>query len=138
MKSNLVSGKLPTKKTAPHKIVLYENTPYEYFPNERSPCESYPPEICPWENCPPTKIPPEKITPSPLHEISSPLINHTNERKKSNYKVFGLEESCATQHPYQNNQGPLRYTDNLIKNTRLRYFLYRMKNTQKKNKSKNC
>ena len=50
------------------------------------------------------KIPPGKITPN---EIPSPLINHTNEKKQQNYKIFCLEESCVIQHPYQNNQGPL-------------------------------
>ena len=45
--------------------------------------------------------------------------------------MFCLEETCATQHPYQNNQGPFRYTDDLTGNTELRYFLYRMKKKSK-------
>ena len=51
--------------------------------------------------------------------------------------MFCLEESYAIQHPYQNNQGSLRYTADLTKNTRLRDFLYRMKKIQKSNESKN-
>ena len=58
-------------------------------------------------------------------------------KKKQNYKVFSLEESCAIQHPYQNNQGPLWYTDDLTENSGLRYFLYRMKKIQKSNESEN-
>ena len=62
------------------------------------------------------------------HEIPFPLINQTNERKK---KIFCLEKSCATKHPYQNNQGLFWYTDDLIENTGLRY------DTKKSNESEN-
>ena len=31
--------------------------------------------------------------------------------------MFCLEESCATQHPYENSQGPLWYTDDFTENT---------------------
>ena len=58
-------------------------------------------------------------------------------KEKQNYKIFCLEGSCAIQHPYQNNQGLLSYTDDLTENTELRYFLYRTKNTQKSNGSEN-
>ena len=61
-------------------------------------------------NAPPVKITPQKFDPLrklPPIKIFSPLRNHTNERKKKNYKIFCFEESCATQKPYQNNQGPL-------------------------------
>ena len=56
------------------------------------------------EKIAPVKITPRKITPN---EIPSPLINHANERKNKITNFFCLEESCAIQHPYQNNQGPL-------------------------------
>ena len=104
--------------------------PYEYSHLWELP----PVKITP-QNFSPEKIPPPgKITPN---EIPSPLINHTNERKNK-IIIFCLEKSCAIQHPYQNNQGPLWYTDDLTENTGLRYFLYRMKKIKKSNESENC
>ena len=47
------------------------------------------------------------------------------------------EESRAIQYPYQNNQGPLWYPDDLTEDTGLRYFLYRMKKIQKSTESEN-
>ena len=97
-------------------------------------------KIAPYESSylrklPPWNLPSGKITPN---KILSPLINHTNERKSKIIKFFSLEESCAIQHPYQNNQGPHWYTDDLTENSGLRYFfLYRMKKIQKSNESEN-
>ena len=56
-------------------------------------------------------------------------------KEKQNCKNFCLEESCAIQHPYQNNQCPLSYTNDFTENTGLRYFLYRVKKIQKPNES---
>ena len=58
-------------------------------------------------------------------------------KKKQNSKIFCLEESRAIQCPYQNNQGPFWYTNDLTENTGLRYFLYRMKKIQKSSESEN-
>ena len=57
--------------------------------------------------------------------------------KSKNTNFFCLEESCATQQPYQNNQGTLWWSDDLTENPGLRYFLYRMKKIRKPNKSEN-
>ena len=100
---------------------------------ENCPPENRPPEICPQENCPPRKLPPMNIPPwNPL-----PTYKSHKWKKKQNYKIFCLEGSCATQHPYQNNQDPLWYTEDLRENTGLRYFLYRMKKIRKSNESEN-
>ena len=111
----------PSQKIALQKITPDENTPLWILPTMKIPPNEYYPL---W------KLPPGKITPN---EISSPIINHTNERKNKITKFFYLEGSCAIQHPYQNNQGLLWYTDDLTENTGLRYFLYRMKKIQKSN-----
>ena len=58
-------------------------------------------------------------------------------KEKTKLKIFCLEESCAMQHPHQNSQGPLWYTDDLTENTGIRYFLYRMKKIQKSNENEN-
>ena len=86
-------------------------------PYESSPCENYPPPRLL------KKFAPEKIGP---YE-NSPLNKLYKWKKRQIYKIFWLEESCATQHPYRNNQGPLWYTNDLTENTGLRYFLHRMK-----------
>ena len=100
------------------------------------------------ENCPLWKYPPVKITPQNFSpEKIAPWANYpqsnplpTNKsyqwKKKQNCKIFCLEESCAIQHPYQNNQGPLWYTDDLTENTGLRYFLYKMKKSKNWTKAK--
>ena len=88
-----------------------------------TPQNFYPRKIAPWENYPQW---------NPL-----PTYKSYKWKKKQNYKIFCLEESCATQYPYQNNQGPLSYTNDLTENTGLRYFLYRMKKIQKSTESKN-
>ena len=82
----------------------------------------------PQENCPLWKFPPLENYPlwNPL-----PTYKSYKWKKKQNYKIFCLEESCAIQHPYENNQGPLWYTDDLTENTGFRYFLYRIKKIQK-------
>ena len=106
-----------------------ENYPLWIFPYESSPCENYPPEICSPENCTLWKSPPLRKLP--------PLAPTHTYKSYQNYKIFGLEESCATQHPYQNNQGPLWYSDDRAENTGIRYFLYRIKKVQKLNESEN-
>ena len=95
--------------------------------------KNYSPEFSPQENCPLWKSPHGEITPN---EIPSPFINHTNERKNKITKCVCLEESCAIQYPYQNNQGPFWYIDD-TENTELRYFLYIIKKIQKSTESKN-
>ena len=57
--------------------------------------------------------------------------------KSKNTNFFCLEESCATQQPYQNNQGTLWWSDDLTENPGLRYFLYSMKKIRKPNESEN-
>ena len=84
-----------------------ENYPQNFFPKK----------IVPWENYPQWN--------------ALPTYKSYKWKKKQNYKSFCLEESCAIQYPYQNNQGPLWYTDDLTENTGLRYFLYRMKKNPK-------
>ena len=135
MSGKLPLGELPRppenypQKNGHEKITPQKITPYEYSlmkapPVKTTPQKFVPQKIAlyenlrPWENYPPL---------APPHTYKS----------YQNYKIFGLEESCATQHPYQNNQGPLWYTDDLTENTGLRYFLYRMKKIQKSNESKN-
>ena len=97
------------------------------------------------ENCPLWKLPPVKITPQNFfpekippwenYLQSNPLPTYRSYKwkKKQNNKIFCLEESCAIQHLYQNNQCPLWYTDNFTENAGLRYFLYRVKKIQKSN-----
>ena len=106
--------KLPSRTLPPMKILRMNIAPYESSP---------PVKITPWENYPQW---------NPL-----PTYKSYKWKKKRSYKIFCLEESCAIQHPYQNNQGPLWYTDNLTENTGLRYFLYRLKKVQKFNESEN-
>ena len=67
---------------------------------------------------------PEKITPWENYPQSNLLSTYKayKWKKKQNYKIFCLEESCAIQHPYQNNQRPLWYTDDFTKNTGLTFF----------------
>ena len=108
---------------------------WKYPPRNIPPYESS--RLCKWplpQNIAPEKMPPGKITPN---EIPFLLINHTNEKKQQNYKILCLEESCSIQHPYENNQGPLWYTNDLTENTGLRYFLYSMKKIQISNESEN-
>ena len=102
---------------------LWKYPPDEYSPYESSPLWKLPPEMCPRENCPTWN--------------SLPIYRSYKWKKKQNYKIFCLEESCATRHPCQNNQGPFWYTDDLTENTGLRYSLYTMKKIQKLNESKN-
>ena len=99
-----------------------------------SPLWKLPPEHFLPENCPLWKFPPRENFSqwNPL-----PTYKSYKWKKKRNYKIFCLEEGCAIQHPYQNNQGPLWYTDDLTENTGLRYFHYRMKKIQKLTESKN-
>ena len=137
----MVSGKVPLRKLRPRnlsprklppqKIAPYENSPYEYSPMKVSPCENYPEKFAPkkiapcenpdWENYP-------QWNPIPTYKTYK-------WKKKQNYKIF-CQESSAIQHPYQNNQGPFWYTNDLTGNTGLRYFLYRMKKFQKSNEMK--
>ena len=100
--------------------------PRKLPPMKAPPCENYPKNFSP-----------RKISPWENYSQSNPLPTYKSYKwkKKQNYKIFCLEESCAIQHPYQNNQGPLWYTNNLTENTGLRYFLYRMKKIQKSNES---
>ena len=99
------------------------------------PCENYPPPRI----FPPRKLAPVKIPSWENYPQSNLLSTYKSYKwkKKQNYKIFCLEESCAIQHPYQNNQGPLWYTDDFTENTGLRYFLYRVKKIQKSNESAN-
>ena len=108
----LISGKLPSRKLPPMKIPLYGYSPL-------------------WK-LPPRIIPPRKF-PMGKYPQWNPLLTYKSYKwkKQQNYKIFSLEESCVIQHPYQNNQGPLWYTDGLTENAGLRYFLYRMKKNPK-------
>ena len=90
-----VSGKLPPPLT--------ENYSLWKLPLWKLPPEFFPQKIAPLEN--------------PL-----PTYKSYKWKKKQNYNFFWLEESCAKQHPYQNNQFPLWYTDDLTENTGLRYL----------------
>ena len=112
---------MPLRKLSPMKI-------------PPSPLRIFPPVIAP-----PVKITPEKIAPYENYPPWNPLpsYNSCKWKKKQNYKIFCIEESFATQHPYQNNQSPLCYTDDLTENTGLRYFLCRMKKIQNSNESEN-
>ena len=85
------------------------------------------------------KLPPRKLSPWEKYPQWNPPPTYKSYKwkKKQNYQIFCLEESCAMQHPYQNNQGPLWYTNDLTENTGLRYFLYRMKKIQISNESEN-
>ena len=89
---NLVSGKLSPRRLSPGKLI-----PEKIPPPRKLPHMKIPPM-----NIALMKAPPVKITPN---EVPSPFTNHTNERKNKIIKFFCLEESCAMQHPYQNNQG---------------------------------
>ena len=110
----VVSGKSAPEKLSLRKLPTRKLSPMNITSYESSPWEYYPP-------C------------NPL-----PTYKSYKWKKKQIYKIFCLEESCATQHPYQNNQGPLWYTDDLTENTGLRHFLYRMKKIQNLNESENC
>ena len=73
----------------------------------------------------PQNFSPEKTAPWENYPQSNPLSTYKSYKwkKKQNYKIFCFEESCAMQHPYQNNQRPLWYTDDFTEDTGLRYFL---------------
>ena len=126
------------RKIAPRKIAPQK------FAHENIACAPPPQKIAPNEKTSPLvwivhpmKAPPAKITPPRLLKKfapekigpyeNSPLNKLYKWKKRQIYKIFWLEESCATQHPYRNNQGPLWYTNDLTENTGLRYFLHRMK-----------
>ena len=127
------------RKIAPRKIAPQK------FAHENIACAPPPQKIAPNEKTSPLvwivhpmKAPPAKITPPPrlLKKFApekigpyenSPLNKLYKWKKRQIYKIFWLEESCATQHPYRNNQGPLWYTNDLTENTGLRYFLHKMK-----------
>ena len=133
--NSLVSGKLslvklPPRTLSPMKIL----PPLNILPMEAFPWENYPPEICPRENCPLWKFPPWE---NYFRRNPHPTYKSYKWKKKQNCKSFWIKESCATNHPYQNNQGPLWCTHDLTENTGLTYFLYRMKKSQKSNGSKN-
>ena len=121
--------KTTPQKIAPQKINPYENTPYEYSLLWKLPHVKINPQ----------KFAAEKIAQCENYPKWNPLPTYKlyKWKKKQNYKFFCLEESCAIQHPYQNNQGPLWYTDDFTENTGLRYFLYRVKKIQKSNESEN-
>ena len=72
--------KLPPRKLHPMKITPMNISPYEWFPLWKSPPRIFSPR----------KLPPGKITPN---KISSPLINHTNERKNKIKKFFALKKA---------------------------------------------
>ena len=126
-----VSGKLPPRKLPPRKL-LPRKLPLRKLPPRKFPLWKLPPVKIAPQNFSPEKIAPWENYPqwNPL-----PIYKSYKWKKKQNYKIFCLEESCAIQHPYQNNQGPLWYTDDLTENTGLRYFLYRMKKIQISNES---
>ena len=130
-----VSGKLPPRKLPPRKLSLMKIPLYEY-----SPLWKLPPVKITSQNFPQRKLPPRKILPSwENYPQSNPLPTYKSYKwkKKQNYKILCLEESCAIQHPYQTNQSPLWYTDDFTENTRPRYFLYRVKKIQKSNERAN-
>ena len=111
-----------------------ENCPLENCPPENYPHQKISPyESSPCENCPPEYLPREN------YPQWNPLSTYKSYKwmKKQNYKIFCLEETCAIQHPYQNNKRPFWYTDDLTENTALRYFLDRVKKIQKSNESAN-
>ena len=120
----LVLGKLPP----PMNIPPMKAPPFENYRPPPSHQEFTPEKIDPYE-----KSPPEKITSIAWNPL--PTYKSHKWKKKQNYKISCLQESCATQYPYQNNQGFRWYTDDLTENTGLRYFLYRMKKIQKSNES---
>ena len=99
-----------------------ENRPLWKLP----PCENCPPEFFYRENFSLGKLSPMK---------SLPAYTSYKWKKKQHYKNFCLEESCAIQHPYENNQRPLWYTDDFTENSALGYFLYRVKKIKKSNES---
>ena len=112
------------RKLPPMKTSLYEDSPlWKLPPVKITPHNFSPKKISPWENYPQS---------NPL-----PPYKSYKWKKKQNYKILCLEESCAIQHPYQTNQSPLWYTDDFTENTRLRYFLYRVKKIQKSNERAN-
>ena len=108
------------RKIAPQKTASWKLPPMKALP-----CENYPPIIFPPRKLPPVKIPPPWETYPQWNAL--PTYKSHKWKKKQNYKIFFLEESCPIQHPYQNNQGLLWYTHDLTENTGLSYFLYRMK-----------
>ena len=89
--------------------------PMNIPPMKAPPCENYPPpRISLSRKLPPVKIaPPGKITPN---QISSPLINHRNERKNKIKIFFPLKKAVQKKN---------------TENTGLRYFLYIMKKNSK-------
>ena len=100
-------------------------------------------KIPPYESSPPVKITLQKFAPEkiasyeiPPHEIPSPLINHTNESKIKNTKIFALKKAVQHNILVKITKVPF-YTDDLTENPGLRYFLYRMKKIRKSNKSEN-
>ena len=118
----MVSGKLSPGKSPPappkKKIVSLWKYPLWIFPLVKITPQNFSPEkIGPWRNY---------LQWNPL-----PIYKSCKWKKKQNYRIFYLEESCAIQHPYQNNQGPLWYTGDLTENTGIRYFLYRIKKNSK-------
>ena len=134
-----VSGKLPPRKLSPRKL-----PPRKLLPRKLPPMKIPPYEYPPLWKLPPVKINPQKFAPEKIAHCENypkwnPLLTYKlyKWKKKQNYNFFCLEEGCAIQHPYQNNQGPLWYTNDLTENTGLRYFLYRMKKIQKSNESAN-
>ena len=84
--------KITPKKIAPQKIAPCENTPLWIFPPMK-----YPPV-----KITPQKLAPEKISPWENYPQWNPLPTYKSYKwkKKQNYKIFCLEESCAIQHPY--------------------------------------
>ena len=110
-----------------HHLRYMENCPPENYLPENCPPEKSPPwkeplpiwtlspvKITP-RTLPPRKLAPGKITPWENYPQWNPFPTYKSYKwkKKQNYKIFCLEESFAIQHPYQNNQGPLWYTDDL-------------------------
>ena len=79
--------KIATPKMPPMKIPLYEYSPLWKLP---------PVKITP------QKFAPEKIAPSENYPQWNPLPNYKSYKwkKKQNYTICCLEESCAIQHPY--------------------------------------
>ena len=81
----------PPRKLPPMKTPRYESSPLWKLPPKNLPHRKSPSmKIPPWENYPPW----------------NPLLTYKSKKwkKKQNYKIFTLKK---TQHPYQNNQGPL-------------------------------
>ena len=86
----------------------------------------------------PQKFAPEKITFYENFLPWNPLPTYKSYKwkKKQNYKNFYLEESCATQHPYQNNQVPILYTYDLTEILGLDTFFTEWKKSENRAKAK--